>query len=70
MFLLTGPTTPLIKAPITDKNDNDERVNKSLSGMHELPSDDKSKEDLENKIIHHNNESQTEHSKHGYIAHI
>jgi hypothetical protein len=61
--LLTGSTTPLIEAATTDNNDEDERSNKSRSNTQDLHIDDKSKENLENKLNRNNDELETEHRK-------
>jgi len=61
--LLTGSTTPLIEVATTDNNDEVERSNKSMSNTQDLPIDDKSKEDLENKLNHNNDELENEHRK-------
>ncbi len=61
--LLTGSTTPLIEVATTDNNDEVERSNKSMSNRQDLPIDGKSKEDLENKLNHNNDELENEHRK-------
>ena len=65
--LLTGSTTPVIKATTTmDNNNDDDSSKKSVSGVHDLRIDDMPKEDLTYKLDRNSDKVQNEPGKNEY----